>query len=72
MSLKSKVLRGVAWSTTERVVRQGLSFVVYAVMARNLTPEDFGLVALALVYTTFMELFVNQGFATAIVRRKEI
>lgn len=72
MSLRSKVIRGVMWSTAERIARQGFAFVVFAALARLLTKDDFGLVALGLIYTGFVELFINQGFATAIVQRREV
>lgn len=69
VSLRERAERGIAWSTCENGGRQALSFVTYAALARLLGPETFGLVALASVYLALVQIFVKQGFWTAIVQR---
>ena len=72
MNLKQKAIRGVFWSAVQSWGQQAISFLVFAILARLLTPETFGLIALAGVFLAFVEVFLDQGFSTAIVQRKEI
>lgn len=69
---KREVARGVAWSSAANWGGQIISFGVYAGQARLLDPHIFGLVAIAFVYVSFMQVFVNQGFGAAIVQRKDL
>lgn len=55
----------------EKWGRRLMSFVVFAIIARLVTPEAFGTVALAMVYITFVELFSRQGIGMAIVQAKD-
>jgi PST family polysaccharide transporter len=49
-----------------------VSLVSFFILAHLLTPEDFGLVALAAVYFTFGSFFIDQGFSTSLVQREEL
>lgn len=69
---KREVARSVAWTSAANWGGQALSFGVYTGLARLLDPHIFGLVAIAGVYVAFMQVFVNQGFGTAIVQRKDL
>ncbi len=72
MSLQQKAIRGILWSAMQSWGHQGISFLVFAILARLLSPEAFGLIALAGVFIAFVEVFVDQGFSTAIIQRKEL
>jgi O-antigen/teichoic acid export membrane protein/glycosyltransferase involved in cell wall biosynthesis len=67
---KRKVVQGVAWTGAANWGCQILSFVVYAGLARLLSPSTFGLVAIASIYISFMQVLVAQGFGMAIIQRK--
>jgi PST family polysaccharide transporter len=67
-----KVAKGIAWSSAANWGSQLLSFAIYTGLARLLTPRLFGLVAIAWVYVAFIQLFVNQGFGTAIIQRRDL
>ena len=56
------------WSALEIMARYGVQFVVMVILARLLTPEDFGLIAMMLVFTSIGTLLVDSGFGTALVR----
>ena len=45
-SLKQKAAKGVLWSTVERFSVQGVQFLIMSVMARLLTPHDYGLIGM--------------------------
>lgn len=72
MSLQKKSIQGVLWSTIRSWGGQFISTVILLLLARLLQPEAFGLVALATVYLAFTEVFVDQGFAQAIVQRRNL
>jgi O-antigen/teichoic acid export membrane protein len=69
---KGKAARGAAWATGANVGCQLLALLFSFALARILSPRVFGLVALAWIYTAFMQIFVTQGFGLAIIQRKEL
>lgn len=71
-NLKQRTVRALAWSTAERIGRQGFQFVITVVLARLLTPEDFGLIGILTVFIVTAEAFVNNGFGAAIIQRTEV
>ncbi|MBD2112384.1 MULTISPECIES: MOP flippase family protein [Cyanophyceae] len=72
MSLQNKVVKGVFWSAVESWGRQLFSFIVFALLARLLEPDAFGIVALASVFLGFLQLFLNQGIGQAIVQSNNL
>lgn len=72
MSLRQKAVRGVFWSVIQKWGRAGITTVTFIILSRLLTPEAFGLVALATAFIVFIELFLDQGFGSAIVQRTEL
>jgi len=71
-SNQRKIVQGVAWASAASWGGQLLGFIIYAGLARLLSPEAFGLVAIAGVYIAFIQLLVAQGFGMAIVQREEV
>lgn len=72
MDLKQKVAKGVVWTAVQNWGSQAVSLVVFFILARLLGPADFGLVALANVFLAFMQVFLAQGFAKALIQRRQI
>jgi len=72
MSLREKAAKGVVWSVIQKWGRAAISTVTFIILSRLLTPEAFGLVALASVFTTFVDIFVEQGLSAAIVQRADL
>ncbi len=72
MSLRQKSVLAAVWSTIEIWGNQVFSSVVFFLLARFLGPNNFGLIALALVFINFAQTFVDQGFGEAIIQRKEV
>lgn len=68
----NKMVKGVRWSALEKSGQQGITFVVFAILARFIAPEDFGLVAMALVVIGFLQLFIDQGFSTAVIQKHDV
>jgi O-antigen/teichoic acid export membrane protein len=60
----------VVWASIETLLRQGLQFGAVIVLARLLTPRDFGLIAMLSIFTAFATLLVNGGFAAALIQQR--
>lgn len=72
MNLGERALRGVAWSAVRNWGSRLISFGVFIVLARMLDTTAFGLVSLAGAYIAFVRVFVDQGFADAIIQRDDL
>ncbi|MBW4645957.1 MAG: lipopolysaccharide biosynthesis protein [Goleter apudmare HA4340-LM2] len=72
MDLKQKTIQGVFWSVIQNWVSQAGSLLVFLVLARLLEPKDFGLIALANIFITFMHIFLDQGLSQALIQREKL
>lgn len=70
-SLKKKTVNGTLWSGIDNVVQTGVTFVVSIVLARLLTPDDYGLIGIIAIFTTVCTALINGGFTTALIRKKD-
>lgn len=68
--MKNKVLSGLFWRYAERFCAQGVSFIVGIVLARLLTPEDYGLVSLAIVFINILTIVGDLGLNQALIQKK--
>ncbi len=68
-SLKTKTVRGLIWSGIERFFGQMITFALALVLARLVTPADYGVLAIVMVFVTVSGLVVDAGFANALVRK---
>lgn len=71
-SLKSKVFKGISWLALSKALGQLFTFVTTAILARLLSPADFGLMGIALIFTNFMDVLNKFGVPAAIVQRKDM
>lgn len=69
-SLKKKTVNGVSWSAIDNVTQYGVQFVVSIILARLLTPDDYGLLGLITIFTAVCNTVINGGFTTALIRKK--
>ena len=65
------VVKGFMWRFAERCGAQLVSFVVSIVLARILSPEDYGTIALVTVFTAILQVFVDSGLGTALIQKKD-
>lgn len=70
-SLKQKTVKGLGWSAVDNAARYGMQFVVGIVLARLLSPDDYGLLGLVGIVTALCTALVNGGFTTALIRKKD-
>jgi len=70
-SITHRAAHAAWWSALEITARYGVQFAVMIVLARLLTPADFGLIAMLLVFTSVAALLVDAGFGTALVQKQQ-
>lgn len=68
---KAKILSSLLWKLMERIGAQGIQFIVTIVLARLLLPEDFGLIVLVMIFISIANIFVQSGFNTALIQKKD-
>ena len=70
-SLKDKTVKGTFWSAADAFLGQGVTFIVGIVLARLLSPAEYGLIGIVLIFTTILSGVVDSGFSTALIRKKD-
>lgn len=68
---KSQVISSLLWKLMERSGTQGIQFIVQIVLARLLQPENFGSIAIVMVFISLAQVFVQSGFNTALIQKKD-
>ena len=67
----NKVFSNLIWRFSERVGAKLISVIVNLILARILAPELYGTVAIVLVFTEILQVFVESGFGTALIQKKD-
>lgn len=70
-SLKQKTVKGIFWNGAGQILTQVIHFCFGVFIARILTPQDYGLVGMILVFTSLAQVFVDSGFSNALIRKKD-
>ena len=70
-NLKQKTLAGASWSFAGQILSRGVNFVIGIILARLLSPTDYGLVGLLGIFLAISQLFIDGGLASALIRTKE-
>lgn len=70
MSLKQQTVSGLIWSFVDTFVGQGIGFVIGILLARLLSPREFGLIGMIVVFIAVSESFINSGFSNALIRKR--
>lgn len=68
-SVKQDTLKSVKWTAIEKASVQGIQFVLGLIMARLLTPEDFGTVGMLAIFIAVSQTFIDSGFSGALIRK---
>ena len=72
MILKDQAIFGIIWNGLGKTVNQAVQFAIMVVLARLLTPSDFGIIAIALIFTRLITLLNEMGIAAAVIQRSKI
>lgn len=70
-SLPNKAVKGVVWSAVERFSVQGIQFILSMIIARLVDPSEYGLIAMLAIFLAIAQIFVNSGFAYALIQKKD-
>jgi len=70
-SLKDKTVKGTIWSGIDNMTQFGVTFIVSIVLARLLSPDDYGLIGIITIFTAVCTALINGGFTTALIRKKD-
>ncbi len=70
--IRNKTLNALSWSFIERFSQQFLQFLISIILARLLSPEEFGLIAMLAIFFALAESFIDSGFGSALIQKKNI
>lgn len=70
-SLRKQTTQGIVWSAVERFSLQGAQFLISIVMARLLTPDDYGLIGMLTIFMSISQVFIDGGMSVALVQLKD-
>lgn len=70
-SLKKQAFVGVGWNALGSFSTQGVNFVLQIILARLLSPSDYGIIAMMAIFLQVAAVFVDSGFGKALVQKKD-
>lgn len=68
--ISKKAASGLLWKFAEKIGYQGISVSVQIILARLLLPDDYGIIAIIMVFVALSDVFILQGLTTALIQRK--
>ncbi|WP_413853487.1 lipopolysaccharide biosynthesis protein [Candidatus Ruminimicrobium bovinum] len=71
MSLKNETIKGTIWSSIEKISFLGIQFILQIVLARLLTPKDYGIIGILAVFIAVSNTFIDSGFTSALIQKKD-
>ena len=70
-SNSKKTFNGMIWSLVENFSLQGIQFIIGILVARVLSPSDYGMVGMLAIFTAIAQTLINSGFSTALIRKTD-
>ena len=70
-SLRNRAVSGVGWSAAEAFLGQGVTFIVGIILARLLSPAEYGLIGIITIFTVVLTGIVDSGFSNALIRKND-
>lgn len=70
MSIKEKAAKGMMWNAVERFSSQGIQFILTILIARILSPDDYGLVAMLGIFIAIAQTIIDSGFSNALIQKR--
>lgn len=71
MTLKQKTVSGLLWSFVDSIAGQGIIFIVGIILARILSPKEFGLIGMLTIFIAISQSFIESGFRQALIRKQD-
>jgi len=70
MTLKQKTVSGLIWSFIDNIASLGISFIIGVILARILSPKDFGLIGMLSIFIAISQSFIDSGFRQSLIRKQ--
>src|ERR1035437_1971111 len=70
MTLKEKTIIGLIWSFIDSIAGQGITFITGIILARMLSPKEFGLIGMLTIFSAISQSFIDSGFRQALIRKQ--
>ena len=70
-NLKNRTVKGTLWSAADAFLGQGVAFLIGVILARMLTPAEYGLIGIVLIFTVILSGVVDSGFSNALIRKND-
>ena len=70
-SLKKKTVKGVLWSGIERFSTAGVNFIIGLIIARLLSPDEYGIIAMLSIFMAISQSVIDSGFSNALIRKQD-
>ncbi len=71
-TLKQKTFKGLSWSFVDNVAGAGITFLIGIVLARILTPEEFGIIGIIMIFIAISNSIIDSGFSNALIRKIDV
>ena len=71
-NLKQKMLGAVTWSSIDRFGQQAIQLIIGMILSRLLSPDDFGLLGLVMIFSALSFVLVESGFGQALIRKVDV
>lgn len=71
-SLTEKTTKGVVWNSFDRIANYGIGFIVGIVLARLLSPEEYGLIGIIGIFTSIFNVILDSGLSTSLIRKDKV
>lgn len=71
-NLSNRAKRGFIWNTVERLVTNGIQFILTIVLARLLSPDDYGVIAMPAIFLALANVLIDSGFGNALIRKPDL
>lgn len=68
---KNKVVKSMKWSSVDTMGTQAVQFILSIIIARQLTPDDYGLIGMLAIFIAISTTFVESGFGSALIQKKD-
>lgn len=67
----NSIFSGLFWKFSERILSQGIAFGISVILARLLSPDDYGIIAIVMIFMNLADVFVVSGFSTALIQKRD-
>ena len=66
------IKKSLFWKMIEIMGAQGVNFVIQIILARLLSPQDYGILAIIVVFISLSDIFIQKGFSNALIQKKNV